>query len=142
MTFEELKQEIEKIINPYLVGFKLAKLICSLEIDERDWGVYDPWEYNSPVCYSYIINFVNTKLKISINPNDLECVFEIKERDNDEAKALFFKLYKEYSNREKADFSRFYYYGRDYHLLAYANNHKLFLQILKDYFQTVYREVS
>lgn len=123
---------------PYFVAYKLANLIYSYEIDEND-GVYDTWDYSSPFCYSYKITFANTRLKISINPIDLECVFEIKERDNYEAKMLFHRLYKKYRSREEADFSRYYDYGRDYNVLAYVGNHEILLQMLRDYFETVYK---
>jgi hypothetical protein len=78
---DKIKRFTELIESHYIIG-KLVNPNLTLYINENDYDVYDAWEWNHPLCYSFTleekINLIyNFIVKLSINTRDGELVLHI-----------------------------------------------------------------
>lgn len=137
MTIQEKKDKLLDIMTNYYPAFKLANNDISLEINEKDYDVYDPWDWNNPDCYSVcIFNNQNKEyIKGCINLKDGECVLDLKQIH---ISGLYIKKvydkYKDDKNKIRTGHVRIDNHFKCEAELCFINYH-LFFVVLEKYLQ-------
>jgi len=142
MTITKLKTKLLSVMETSYVALKLRDENSQLqfEIYEYDGGVYDAWDWQSPSCYSIIIQnkILRYKIKGSINPQNGECVLEIQYGGTKKATRYLLSKYEKYKE-DKLIRSGWAYEKYNYSYLDcslyFDKNNKSFFEILEGYLQ-------